>query len=90
MPQPRKRLRYAERASGDDTCSVESCRIRGRYVFQGRRMCYGHVSKAAVDHLLDSGDIQDNPQAEYVNQKRPFKHRGFYPEDPSPEAGTDD
>lgn len=33
-------------------------------------MCYGHVSKWAVDQVQEMGMITDAPQEAYVNTKR--------------------
>lgn len=64
------KIRYAKSAGEDERCSVAGCRIRGRYLFDGSRYCYGHLSKLAVAHLVVTGAVIDDPQEAYVNTKR--------------------
>lgn len=65
------KLRYNEPATPDQQCCVEDCRIRGRYVYRGNNYCYGHLSKLAVDRLLELGEAVDRPHKEYVRKGRP-------------------
>ena len=55
----RQKVRYSGKPSEDKQCCVEDCRIRGRYKFQGSLYCYGHLSKMAVDRLLELGEAVD-------------------------------
>lgn len=64
------KIRYAKSADENERCSSDGCQIRGRYLFDGHRYCYGHLSKLAVAHLLVTGAAMDDPQEAYVNTKR--------------------
>lgn len=64
------KIRYAKGADESERCSVAGCRIRGRYLFDGHRYCYGHLSRLAVAHLIVTGAAIDAPQEAYVNTKR--------------------
>lgn len=65
------KIRYAKGADESERCSVAGCRIRGRYRYEdGTRICYGHLSKRAVDRMIEDGLVEDAPQEAYVNTKR--------------------
>lgn len=64
------KIRYAKSADEGERCCVAGCQIRGRYLINKNRYCYGHVSKIAVETLMEMGKIVDEPQEAYVNTKR--------------------
>lgn len=71
----KRKTRFAGKATEDQLCCVDGCRIRGRFVFKSNQYCHGHLTKVVVEDLKADGTIQVRKDEEYVNTKRPFKHR---------------
>jgi hypothetical protein len=60
------KIRYNGKPEPEEQCHVDGCRIRGRYIYKKNRICYGHLSKIALDHFVETGVATDAPHATYI------------------------